>query len=449
MLIDVSNVILGVVALILVIIMFLITSIFIYTSLYKNKKLMILNINHADDTLKELYGSNLKKIIDGDFIKNIEEEYQKVFENFNKGLSYGNIIYKSKYQQGKKILITINMINSELNNEITSNLLHIHGNQVKNSKSLFYVIIEAIDLILKKEQLNINLSILLLNNQNENVIEGLENHYDLVLNENSEILDPITSKLRSYYAFVGNLSTGLAAVNFTSEKIGNGKCRINEFIKVVSRDFNKSNLSNPILKILHIIGKDMIFSDRIVALNPIIFKPFALNLIHESKFKFIYGVKTKIKFNEIITSDETYSCLANIELGINRDLVNMLKKLNPYLSKYGITYEIIENVEQSKYVNIEDKNYRIIEKAIKETFKDIYVSPAIVEGSKFNNFDFITDSSISFSPLYYSHNAKINYSKGVEYVSCGSLVYGVEFYSRLLEEYIRRNKCIVDFVEEK
>lgn len=447
MFLSAENVIVGIVVVVLVVLIFLITYIFLYTSLYKNKQLKILNINSADETLKESYGDNLKRLISDDYINSIEQKYINVFNNFEKQVVNKNILYKSKYQQGKKILITINMCNESQKNEVNGTLLHIHGEQVRNGKSLFYVIIEAINTLLKKEDFTLNLSVLLIYN-NKDILESITERYDLVLNEDSEILDPITSKLRSYYAFIGNVRTGLATINFTTDIVGNGKLRINEFIKEVTRNFTKSYLSTPILKIIQTIGKDMIFSDRIVAINPIVFKPFIINLIHESNFKFIYGIKTKIKFNEVVTNKETYSCMANIEFGINKDLIGFLKKINPYLIKYGISYEIIENVEQTKCVANDNRNYRIIENTIKETYNDIYVSPAIVEGNRNYNLNVISDCIISFSPLYYSHNAKINFSKGVEYVSCGSLVYGVEFYTRLFEEYIRRNKCVVDFVEE-
>lgn len=449
MILTLWQVITGTIAIILFIIGVILGYCLIFAGLVHNKGLRILNLSNVDDSLKKEKAKKLNDFALGNVFENISNQYPLFSQYYIKEDIDGNILFYPREKKEKnRILATIKMYN-ESGKEIFSTENHLHGSNLFNGKTLLFSILDAIESKLKNNELLFDFSILMI--YSNNPIEMKDNEaYDLVLEENGGIVDPITSNLNSFYAFVGTMKTGNATIRFTTEKYGNGKERINEFFKEIRTLISKPRINKMVKNVLKNVAKDMNYSDRFIYQNPTIFWIFVKNSLYETDFKYLKAITTKAFCGEIVETENEYFTDVDIDFGLNDDVGQLMKKIERLLSKYSIEYKIIKNIFASNETKKDSENYKILEEIINKTYSDVYVTSFIVNDSK-NNFgyDSLGKEHLSFSPIYYSHNARVNYNKGNEYVSYASIVLAVEFYKRLIDEYNRRQKCSVETVAER
>lgn len=436
----------------------------IKTIAFKNKGIRILQ---RDDVPKEVQEELGKKLLDyikirtktfsneenyHIFREKLKVDYPLIHQNFNKERIDGNVIftYNKHIDNAPNILYATHVDSIEEYQEPCLTKKHLYGNETFDAKALFFVVFEAVEKILREDhELKNNLTLVITIDDegkktgedkiiNKFLKEG--KFFHLIIEEGSGIMDPISSGLRSHHAFIGTGVTGEAVFRFKTSKSGRGESRLQAFTTEV-RNINlfKTYIDNETRKTITSIAKDMTFSNRLIYGNPLIFKPIIRQLIDNDQIEISKMLKTQIIYGVSDESDDYCYIDLTFELSYHDTIPDIVCALEKIMQKNSIEYELISSTEGTKITSTNSYGYKIVSKVIEETFDSVYISPYIISSIAENReYDKVSDNVIRFSPLYYSHNAKINKENNNEYVSLNSLGKGVEFFDRLTRECIKR-----------
>ena len=431
--------------------------------LIRNKEIKIIKFDSSDQNEIDYYLKKLFELIEIKtssfeddeayhvFREKLKEQFPNVHNYFQKEKIKGNAIftYKEKIEGAPNILLATHVDYKSKFQETRYEDEELFGNCTFDGKSLLFTIFEAVERSLSIGKLKVNLTIVMTTDDTttKDGASSIVRHFlkkgkffDLVLEEGSGIVDPIFLGLKSYYALIGIGVTGEAIVRFKTNKVSKGEARLKEFVKSIEDNgVFKAKIDRKSYKPLKEIAKDMSFCERLYFNNLFLFRSYAKKKINEEYLKLSKLLKTQIIYGEITENhDECYVDLT-FELSTHTDTADIILALANNMEKYAVEYEIISNKESSKVTRVDDVGYKVINKAVKKVFKNLYTAPIIItQISEKRYFDKVSDCVIRFSPLYYPHQAYKDAMAGNEHVPIKSIIYGIRFFEEILNTYIRR-----------
>ena len=421
----------------------------------KNKQIKKINIEENNNTAG--YKERLFRLIEVDtpsfsegeeyykFKEIVEEQFPLIHKYLQKEKVDGNSIYsyKSTIKDSPSILFAshIDYIGNHI--EAYKTNTYIYGNGTFDSKSLLFVIFEAVESILRdKGKLDLNLT-LVITNDDEAKNDGLSKiinlflkrgaFFNLVIEEGSGIIDAEVYGLKSTYALVGLGVSGQIQLRFESE----AEDDLYKFISEVSKPkFFKMKVDQNSSKVLKSISKDMQLKDRFFLNNIFFFRRKAKRIIEDRYHEFEKMLKTSVKFSEIKNKDMKYYIDAIFELSTHEKAADILIHLDDLMTKYKLDYKILNVINSSKVTKTYTYGYNLAKNAIIDVFKDLYIAPVIVTKiSEKRYFDKVSDCVIRFSPLYYDFEDFKLANTSKSRINCASLESGINFYKYILNNY--------------
>lgn len=430
----------------------------------RNKEIKILPKNDIDKDIRFNYGKKLQELVRitttsnetaeqyHEFREKLKNEYPLIHENFTKERIDGNAVftYKKKIEGAPNILYATHIDSKQILEEPYMTQKHLYGSGTYDAKALLFVILEAVENVLREDKELKNNLMIVMTKDDEDSRQGEDKiidkflregkFFDLIVEEGSGIMDPISSGLRSHYAFVGIRVTGEVIFRFKTSKAAKGEARLQNFIFEISNSqMFKTKIDKQTRMTIKAIARDMTFSNRIIYSNSLVFRGLIKRFIDNDQVELSRVLKTQVKTNQIAENTTDYYVDVVFELANHDNVADVLCALDKYMVKYSIDYKMVASKEGTRITGINTKAYKIITKTIKDNFKNIYTAPWIITTiSENREYDRVSDNVIRFSPLYYSHNAKINRKTSNEYVSLNSLAKGVSFFEKLTREYSKR-----------
>ncbi len=430
----------------------------------RNKEIRILPKNDVDKDVRFNYGKKLQELVKitttsneteeqyHEFREKLKNDYPFIHENFRKERIDGNAIftYKNKVEGAPNILYATHIDSKMILEEPYMTQKHLYGSGTYDAKSLLFIIFEAIENILKQDKELKNNLIIVMTKDDEDSRQGEDKiidkflregkFFDLIIEEGSGIMDPISSGLRSHYAFVGIGATGEVTFRFKTSKAAKGEARLQNFVfEISSNQIFKSKIDEQTRMTIKAIARDMTFANRIIYSNSLIFRGLIKRFIDNDQVELSRVLKTQVKAGPVEENDTDYYVDVVFELANHDNVADVLWAIDKYMLKYSVDYEMISSKEGTKLTGTNTKAYKTVTKVIRENFNNVYVAPWIITSiSENREYDRVSDNVIRFSPLYYSHNAKINRKTSNEYVSLNSLAKGVSFFEKLTREYNKR-----------
>ena len=128
--------------------------------------------------------------------------------------------------------------------------------------------------------------------------------------------------------------------------------------------------------------------------------------------------------------------IANLRCSVHQNCEESLNVLKKYGKKYGLEFEVLLSRDASPVSNIHSPAFAFVEKTIRAHFPDAGVAPyLIMGGTDCRHFHALSDTALRFAPVRMSNEQNASCHAVDENVTLASLVEGVAFYKRLLENY--------------
>lgn len=430
----------------------------------RNKEIKILPKNDIDKNIRFEYGKKLLALVEiatssndaaeryHEFREKLKKEYPLIHENFNKERIDGNAVftYKKKIENAPNILYATHIDSKSILKKPYMTQRHLYGSGTYDAKSLLFVLFEAIENILREDKELKNNIVIVVTKDDEDSKQGEDkiihkflregNFFDLIIEEGSGIMDPISSGLRSHHAFVGIGVTGEVTFRFKTSKAVKSEARLQNFIFEISNSqIFKSKIDKQTRTTIKAIARDMTFTNRIIYSNTFVFRHLIKIFIDNDQVELSRVLKTQVNAGLIKNNETDYYVDVVFELANHDSIADVLCVLDNYMVKYSIDYEMIASIDGTRTTATNTKAYKTVTRVIKENYKEVYIAPWIITSiSQNREYDRVSDNVIRFSPLFYSHNAKINRKTSNEYVSLNSLAKGVQFFEKLTREYTKR-----------
>lgn len=442
----------------LVLIIFFWLWIFLRAILLRNKRTKRIQIDKSNineyhkNRLFELIEIDTPSFIAGETYEKFKEKtiqlFPLVYRYFQKEKVDGNTIFTyTPDSQGAPNLLFATHIDYKGEHQkayIDGN--RIYGNGTFDSKSLMYVILEAVESILREEgKLDVNLTIVITNDDEANK-EGLKQiiymflrrgkFFNLVVEEGSGIIDPEVYGIKSNYALIGLGVSGQISLKFESKN----KDDLEKFVEEIKKsNFFKIKIDKKSINIVRNIAKDLKFRERFFLNNLWLFRKKSSRII-KGKYQEIEKIlKTNANIGGIETQDDSSAVEINFELSTHDSSADILIQLGDLMEKYNIDYKILEIKDASKTTKTYTYGYKIVKNAINHVFKNLYIAPIIVTNiSEKRYFDQVSDCVIRFSPLYYDYESFFAASTTENYIESSSIEYGIEFYKYILNNYNKK-----------
>lgn len=453
-----------IIAMFLVFLVFLLALCLLRAALIRNKEIRILQLDEHSDQQHDYYINKLKGLIeiktssfeDPEFFllfqEKIKSDFPFIHECFNKEKVGRNAVFTSKVkiEGAPNILFAAHVDYTSNLQEVKIEDGELYGNGTFDSKSLFFSMFEAVEKILTEQsRLDVNLT-MVMTTDDETTQDGM-NHivdqflksgkfFDLAIEEGSGIVDPAYFGLMSHYALIGIGLTGETTVRFKTVKSENGEKNLSAFLEELQKNpVFKPKIDQKAMIPLREMAKDLPFFERFFFNNLFIFRPFVKRKIDEEYLGLSKLLKTQIIMGEVECTEEECRADLTFELATHNTTADIILALSKSLRKYGVEYQLLNNVEATKIADIHSEGFKVVEKTIRSVYKNIYTAPVIVTNiSEKRYFDKVSDCVIRFSPLYYTTAAYREGKKGLEHVSGKSLCYAVSFFQGILKTYTRR-----------
>ena len=128
--------------------------------------------------------------------------------------------------------------------------------------------------------------------------------------------------------------------------------------------------------------------------------------------------------------------IANLRCSVHQNCEESLNVLKKYGKKYGLEFEVLLSRDASAVSDIHSPAFAFVEKNIRAHFPDAGVAPyLIMGGTDCRHFHALSDTALRFAPVRMSNEQNASCHAVDENVTLASLVEGVAFYKRLLENY--------------
>ena len=128
--------------------------------------------------------------------------------------------------------------------------------------------------------------------------------------------------------------------------------------------------------------------------------------------------------------------IANLRCSVHQNCEESLKVLKKYGRKYDLEFEVLLSRDASPVSDIHSDAFAFVEKTIRAHFPDAGVAPyLIMGGTDCRHFHALSDTALRFAPVRMTNAQNASCHAVDENVTLASLVEGVAFYKRLLENY--------------
>ena len=357
---------------------------------------------------------------------------------FKSGLMY---VYKNTEQDAKNILIDV-PLKSLQPNEIEINNQAVIGDNTYRSKVELYTLMDSIETALQENdgiRLNIKVLIYERSQTNKEMIEylrGKGEKFDLIIGEGGKILDPLSTKLPSYYSFLGVGVNEKITYKFKTKRVAKGNLRLSAFIGEMLNDNLFSLKSNKeLLKFALFVGKDMSFGNRFI-INNILWLPKVGEKLIDDEIKFISGAwRTYFVFDEVYVTEEECYIYCDFYLANSETVEDVNLAIGKLLTKYSVDAEIVSRSERTKITNIRSRNFKKFTEVVDRTITDTYQTPYIINKEVSDReIEKLGRCVIRFSPLYYPKEVLDGESEK-EMVTYTSVDRAIAFYDELIKEF--------------
>ncbi|MFA5542706.1 MAG: M20/M25/M40 family metallo-hydrolase [Bacilli bacterium] len=425
----------------------------------KYKKARTVNLNGADKELTNLYGDKLFEMIsiqtssyeDNEvyhiFREKIKQLFPLVHLKFKKEKAGSNIIFTYRGNNlTNNVLVVTHIDSSTIEKKLKITDEKLYGSGTFDSKSLFFVVMQAVEEYLQfYKQFEFNLTIVMTvddestNAGNEKIVDMFLRQgkfFNLVIEEGIGIIDPTFLQMKSNYALLGIGVTGEAKIRYQISK-NRGAKDLEDFVRNVKIDrIFKSEIDKNSKRILYEFSKDMPFLKRLMFSNIWLYRSIVKRYINNNDaFRLARLMRTYIEYGAIQETESIYYVDFIYKMASHDTTAEIIDLIDPYVYKYNIAFEILDSKEPSKVTSIKHAGYKIVEKTIKETYDNVYISPYIITKiSDQRNLARVSDCVIRYSPLYYTNEMLNDAAKGNEQIMKKSLYYGVKFYKNLFTE---------------
>jgi len=434
--------------------------VFLKALFIKNRKTRILDINNVDTKRKEEYAQKVYELVsiptsydEGEETYHIFREKIKLFfplvhKYFLKEKIGSNVLftYASHKEKAKKVLIVTHIDTSKEFMSPRIDQDYVYGTGTFDSKTLFYVVLQAIEEKLEQEEkLDLDLTIAMTVDDtstkqgNEMMVTKFlrqGSFFHLVMEEGVGIIDPSFLKMKSHHALLGIGVTGEVKIRYKIPK-NRGVKDLQLFVKeVTENNLFKSKLDKNTRMVLKTLSKDMPFLYRLLFGNVPFFKVLDKRIINKREKDFGKLVKTHIVTKGIEENDKEYYVDLVYELATHDTAAEIVGIVSPYVKKYGLEYDLKDLKDPSKITPTYMYGYKEVEDVIYKTFKNLYVAPYII--NKYTEQRYlsrVSDCVIRFSPLFYSEKNLKDIQQKKEYILKASIVYGVDFYKNLIDSF--------------
>jgi len=443
---------------VLVIVIVLMTCCTLKAFLLKNKETRILQLQNTDEQKANDYGNKILELLQ---IKTTSNESDEAYHHFREKMKLffplvhqymtkdkigANVIFtfESKNKNAKKILLATHMDTRQ--GDIHARILEqeVFGQGAFDRKALLFCVFQALEETFAKGMTpDIDVTVVV-TSDDESTLDGNEKivnrflkqgkFFNLVIEEGIGIIDPTFLGLSSHYALLGIGVTGEVTIRYKTKKSPKAKQRMEEFVAELDGDcLFESKIDRNATEILSTFAKDMPFSNRFLFSNIWLFRPFIKKIVDSDQTELSRLLKTHMIKRNIVETESGFYTDITFQLATHDSVADIVNIMVPHVKKYSLDYEMIFLKEASKVTSINMPEYKRVARIVEQNFPNLYVSPYIITRiSEQRFFTKVSDCVVRFSPLYYPYNSISDAKQGCEHVMKKSLLYGVDFYKRII-----------------
>lgn len=212
-------------------------------------------------------------------------------------------------------------------------------------------------------------------------------------------------------------------------------------VKLNNHKSFKLKLTPPVKALFeHLAPESNSFFIRMLFANLWLFLPLVKLIAKSSGGEFLSLFKTTQAFTQASGSEAINVLPSLAEIGVNyrlrphessKDVIDRVKRL---VSPYGVDVEAVE-ISEATSTSFVDDQYKIIEKAIKQTWPDVIPAPYLmIATSDSRHYHAICDNVYKFSPMDVS-KADLAKIHGVdEDITIENVINGVQFYLNIIDQ---------------
>lgn len=273
----------------------------------------------------------------------------------------------------------------------------------------------------------------------------------LLCDEGGAIISEPVGGISGNFAMVGVFEKGKADVKFTAHSTGGHAsapskntpiARISSFVNDVEKHspFKKKMMHEVSAMFSTLAPYADSFGFRLVLGNIWLFKPVLKAVLPMFSAQAGAMLKTTIAFTMQSGSDAYNVIPQEATLGANmrfiphqgeKESLEIIKKL---AAKHGLETEVIHANDYTPPVDINGEAYKIVEKAIADSFPGLVTSPYVMTGATDAQFyQPICKSCIRFAPIIFGPEQMSGMHGLNECVDCNSLPGAVRFYKNLIK----------------
>jgi carboxypeptidase PM20D1 len=337
----------------------------------------------------------------------------------------------------------------------------VYGRGTLDTKSSLNAVMEALEYALSKNKVFKQDLYLAFGGDEETfgvsaktIVEYLENNSvkpAFVLDEGGAIVSKMFPGVAKKAAVVGIAEKGFLNLKLIAKsKGGHASTPPKEtpltllakaIVKLNNHKSFKLKLTPPVKALFeHLAPESNSFFIRMLFANLWLFLPLVKLIAKSSGGEFLSLFKTTQAFTQA-TGSEAINVLPSLaEIGVNyrlrpyessKDVIDRVKKL---VSPYGVEVEAVE-ISEATTTSFVDDQYKIIEKAIKQTWPDVIPAPYLmIATSDSRHYHKICEHVYKFSPMDVS-KADLAKIHGVdEDITIENVINGVQFYLNIIDQ---------------
>lgn len=380
------------------------------------------------------------------------EFYHALMKNYitiHKDFTYRRLdkgcIYERHIKNKKSVLFVIDVKDFAQEKNVHMTEKHIYGADTYNGKASVFCLFEILEKLLKENKLNIGVTVVIkIGSMPLKVLidEKQQARFDLILVNGGGIFSPITTGLRSHYAFIGTTTTKRIRIRFSINNVSMSYDKIDKFYNELnSTELCPTKYSKKMNKLFNAVGKDMLYVKRMMYTHPLLFSSVLGQAVKEDLITtsasniaedVSVALQTKMQCSEIKENKDQYCFDAEFNMALHQTEEQLLEKISKISKKYNINYTVTYR-QEAVQMDYKGKWYEKLAKTIVEVAQSVYTSPYVISNSlDVNELKQLGDNIFWFSPLYYSSDALALRNTENERVNVRSLLTAIDFYELLL-----------------
>lgn len=420
-------------------------------------------------TISNVDPSNVNDVEFVNFREYLKNRYPKIFENSKFSLFDRGMLFHIKGQSDQKPIVFMSHydvvpINGNWKGDPFSGKIendYVYGRGTLDTKSSLNAIMESVEFALSNGKIFLNDLYLAFGGDEETYgtsQQKMVKHFQekgikpyLVLDEGGAIVSNIFPGVSKKAAVVGIAEKGFMNLKMTAKSSGGHASTppkdttltmlSNAITKLNNHKSFKLKLTPPVKALFdHIAPHSNSFMIRMIFANLWIFLPVVKLIAKSSGGEFLSLFKTTQAFTMASGSEAINVLPAESSIGVNYRLrpeensSTVISRIKKIIRNDQITIEA-DDVSEATTISKIDDAYKIIEKAISETWPDVVPTPYLmIATSDSRHYHSICDHVYKFSPMDVT-KADLAKIHGVdEDISTENVLNGVQFYLNIIDQ---------------